>query len=542
MATKKSKKETEAKNTSVESDADFLKRIMSIKETATQKASGNLSAYTKEMEEAKMQGAGFAKEMAEIEECGKLAEEFKKNPPLLTIRTIGGISVESYYNPKIQPKIDLLKKHSTSFASVTNRMAIEPIIFSTFGNAYIKRGLKKVNLPKSSDDLPFIIKDGDIVGTENKSFVLSLKNVNQDLDNDYWDIFLFPNSELRVSITEKVSHPAPAYMDPKKVPDIIKKGSSSTVYEHRIEKVELLGGIFNIKVKKKGRNVNNLVQFPSGFPKIEFYPYGSLINEIAKAEMEKAVKALGAQYLSKASGKLGELTSLEKQTISDEINAIIELNKDGSLVIFNAGNAVSIAGSKRRTKKISTDINNPVKITAMGGFLYETDGSKNPDPRVTAIMKIWMNISQYIYFINAKNEIGMKSSGRSLSVEEAEKTLEYAKTLGDKDMASAAEIILQRKKNDEAMNKGMAMRAADKEGQRREAEEQLKFAEESGEEELIKVAKAQLKAIDAPSLGASPAQFDKGVQQKAEGTLNKIGSLFEVSLPPYKHPSGSDVV
>jgi hypothetical protein len=515
---------------------------MGLKEAASKKANGGLSAYTKEMEEAKAQGAEMAKEMAEMEECEKIAAEFKKNPPLLTVKTIGGISVERFYDPKIQPKIDLLKKHSTPFASVTNRTAIMPVIFSVFGQAYVKRGSKKIYLPKSSSDLPFIIKDGDVVGTESKSFVLSLKNENQDLDNDYWDVFLFPNSELSVSIKEKVSHPAPGFMDPKKVPDIIKKGSSSTVHEYKLEKIELLSGLFNIKVKKKGRDVNNLVRFPSGFTKVIFYPYGSLINEIAKTEMEKAAKALGAQYLSKVSGQTRRLSSLGKQAISEEISAIIELNKDGSLVIFNAGNAVSLAGSKRLTKKISTDMNNPVKITARGGSLYETDGSKNPDPRVTAIMRMWLNISQYVYFIDIKNEIEMKSSGQSWKIREAEKTLAYAKTLNDKDMVAAAEVILQKRKNDEAMNQSMAMRSVDKEGQKREAEERLKLMEESGQEELIEVAKAQLKAVEAPSSGADSEKFDREIRQKAQETLSEIGSFFEVSLPPYKNPGGGDIV
>jgi hypothetical protein len=362
------------------------------------------------------------------------------------------------------------------------------------------------------------------------------------LDNDYWDIFLFPNSELKVSVSEKVSHPVPAFMVPKKVPEIVKRGSSSTVYEYRIEKIELLSGLFNVKVKKKGRNVNNLVQFPPGFPKISFYPFSSLISEIAKVEAEKALKSLGARSSNKDLSALRELISQGKQTISDEINAIIELNKDGSLVIFNAGNAVSIAGSNRSTKKISTDMNNPVKITAVGGSLYETDGSKNPDPRITAIMKMWLNVHQYIYSIEAKREAEMKLSGKSLSVEEAEKTLEYAKTLGDKDMVSAAEKVLRDRKNSDASDRSMKERESNKEGQRKEAMEMLKFAEESGEKELLDVARAQVKAVDTPSLGGSPMQYNEEVRQKAEETLNKIRSFFDVSLPPYKNPNSGDIV
>ncbi|MFA5934295.1 MAG: hypothetical protein WC827_00180 [Candidatus Paceibacterota bacterium] len=538
----KTKIEKKAKSTSGESDTDFLKRIMSIKETAIKKDGENSGAYMKEMEEAKAQGAGISKVFAEREECEEIVEEFKKNPPLLTVRTIGGISVERFYDPKIQPKIDLLKKNGFSFLSTQKRTAIQPIVFEAFGSAYIKRGSKKVILPKSSMELPFIIRDGDIVGTEEKSFVLDLKDENQDEENNYWHVFLFPNSELKISIKETVSHPAPAFMVPEQVSDAVKKGSSSTVYEHKIEKIELLSGLFNIKVKKKGRDVNNIVKFTSGFSKIEFNQSGGLANEMVKTEIEKAVKSLGNKYLSVVAGTLNELKSFENKKGSDEINAIIELNKDGSVVIFNTSNRISLSGSNKLTKKISADINNPVKITATNGVLYETDGSKSSDPRVTAIMKMWMNVSQYIYSINIKNEIGMKSSGKSLSVEDAEKMAEYAKTLGDKDMESAAKVILQNKKKQVEMEKGMATRSADKEGQRKDAMEMLKFTEESGEKELIEVAKAQLKAVDAPEVGMSREQYEGKALQIAEETLSRVGSFIETNLPPYNHPSSSDVV
>ena len=542
MATKKPKKEVETKNVSKESDSDFLKRIMSIKEMAIKKVNEGSGVYIKEMEDAKAKGADLGKTLAERDECEKIAEEFKKNPPLLTVRTIGEISVERFYDSKLQPKVDLLKKYGVPFPSTQKRTAIQPIIFETFGNAYIKRGAKKVNLPKSSMDLPFIIRDGDILGTENKSFVLELKDEEQDEENNFWHVILFPNSELKISIKETVSHPGPAFMVPSQVPDAVKRGSSSTVYEHKIEKIELLSGLFNIKVKKKGRDVNNIVNFASGFPRIEFHQTGGLVNELVKTEMEKAVKALGAPYLSVVSGELSKMKSFDNKKGSDEINSIIELNKDGSIVIFNTGNRISLAGSNKLTKKISTDMNNPVKITAIGNSLYETDGSKNPDPRVTAIMKMWMNFSQYIYSINTKKEIGMNSSDKSLNVKEAEKMLEYAETLGDKDMESAAKVILQNKKKEEAMQEGLKTRAADKEGQKKEAQEQLKFAEESGEKELIEVAKAQLKAVDAPGIGISQADYEGKALQMAEDTLSRVGYLFEGNLPSYNHPGGGDVV
>src|SRR5665647_2250253 len=88
MVTKKTKTEKKTKSTSVESDVDFLKRITNIKETAMKKASEGLGVYASEAEEAKTKGREIGKNLAERDECEKIVEEFKKNPPLLTVRTI----------------------------------------------------------------------------------------------------------------------------------------------------------------------------------------------------------------------------------------------------------------------------------------------------------------------------------------------------------------------------------------------------------------------------------------------------------------------
>jgi hypothetical protein len=545
MADKKNnkiKKVVKSSSDQTESQEDFLKRIKSVMDQSAEKAKKEPMAFTAKYEEAKASGAKMAATFKELEECKKIEEEFKINPPILTTKHIGGICVERYYDAKIQPKVDLLKKHLIPFLSSTHDTSIFPIVFNTFGKAYIKRSTKKVTLPESSAELPFIIKDGDIIGTEDKSFVLELKDETQDEENNYWHVFIFPNSELKISIQEKVSHPAPGYMVPSQVPDAIKRESTSTVYAHKIEGIELLSGLFNIKVKKAGRDVNNIVKFTSGFPEVEFNQAGGLMNEMVKDAMEKAGASLGAAYLSKVAGALGELKSSASKKGSDEINSFIELNKDGSVVIFATTSRVALKGSSKMTKKISTAQYNPVKITAMRGTLYETDGSKSPDQRVEAIMKMWMPISSYIASLQMKNEYEYKLSGKSLSVEKAQKMAEYAKTLGDKDMENAAKIILKREENNEAMIKGIAAREADKEGQKKEALEQLKFAEESGEKELIEVAKIQLKNIDAPTIGYDATTGAEKALEMAESNLQKFRPLIEISLPSYNHPSSGDVV
>lgn len=546
MPTKKTKKaEADDKpKKSKESDADFINRIQGMMAKATAEVSKKPARMPKEYDQVKAGGAQMAAHFKEIEECDKIAEEFKKNPPLLTARYIGDVCVERHYDVAIEPKIALLKKNGYPFYSVTNSTRTTPIFFEAFGNAYIKRGAKKVFLPASSRELPFIIRDGDIIGTENRSFVIDLKDEEQDEENNYWHIFIFPNSELKIFISEKTSHPEAGYMDPSQVPDIVKRKSSSTVHTHKIEKVELLSGLFNIRVKKKGRDVNNLVEFASGYPKVEFSQSGGLMNEIVKKEMERAVSQLGGFYLSKVAGALSELKANSAKKGSDEINANIELNKDGTAVIFGTTSRVSLAGSGKMTKKISADPYNPVKITVANGTLYESDGKTNPDPRVSAITKMWLSASQYIISSKMKSEAEFKQSGRSLDMENAKKLAEYAKTLGDKDMEIAASAILKRKEVNEASMKGALERSADTEGQKKGALEALKYAEDSGDKELIEVAKIQLKNIEGGSsqIGYSPAEVSQQTSRFVEETLGKTRSLVETNLPPYNHPSAGDIV
>lgn len=572
MATKKLKKETKADGADKEGDAEFLNRIMKLKDDASKKASEGMNLYSKEIEESRAGGKFIAKDLEELEECDKIAEEFKKEPPVLISKSIGGISVDYHYEEKYQKKVDLLKKHGFPFISAVQGTSISPIVFNAFGNAYINRGGKKVILPESSTELPFIIRDGDIIGTEKRSFVLELKDEMQDEDNDYWHIFIFPNSELKISISEKVSNPEPSYMEPNKVPEAIKKNSTSTVYAYSIKNIELLSGLFNLRIKKKNKDINNLVRFTSGFPEVEFSESGGLTNELVKDAMEKAVAKLGAPYLSKVAGSLAEIRSKSGKHGGDDLSAFVELNKDGSVVIFATNNRIALRGSGRMTKKISTDMFNPVKIMAVGGALYETDGKTNPDYRVSAIMKMWMAVSSYISSLNAKNEYEYKQRGKSLSVEKAQKMAEYAKTLGDKDMESAAKIILANKEQGVQVEKSIKELSVDAEMQKREALEQLKFAEESGEPELIEVAKAQLKYAQSGVSSAAQLKEVSGMTLEefakahaeasehnqvlfvsseewarmqvefAERNLAKLRPQVEIELPPYSSPNQSDAV
>jgi hypothetical protein len=526
--------EKKIKKIEKESDIEFLKRIQSKMADSKSKLKKTTEVFSKEFEEAKASGAKMAATFKELEECKKIVEEFKANPPLITSKSIAGISVEYFYaDAEVQKKVDLLKKHFSPFLSAVKRTSIFPIVFSTFGKAYLKRGEKKVTLPESSSVLPFIIKDGDIIGTEGRAFVLELKDEAQNEENDYWHVFIFPNSELKISISESVSHPEPAYMVPSQVPDAVKKRSSSTVYNYKIEKVELLKGLFHLNVQKKGKNVNNLVRFAPGFPEIEFKQGEDLMSETVKELLKKAQASVGDKY-PEISAKMMTAMSTPAGRPS-AMNAFIELNADRSVVVFGTNSKVIHKNTGASNKKISTDPIHPVKMTFTGSGMYETEGIKNPDGRVAAVMQMWMAISPYIASLKVKNEDAYRETGQSLEIEQAQKMQKYADELGDKDMISAAKIILQRAKNEESSRQSLKAREADKEGQRKEAMEQLKFAEESGEKELIEVAKAQLKSAEGgnPVVGISTEEAYSRRTAMNEEMLNRFRRFVETDLPPY---------
>jgi hypothetical protein len=544
------KKETNKSGSEKENDADFLQRIMKMKETADKKAGEGMNMFASEIAEAKTKGKEIAQNFAEIEECEKIAEEFKKDPPIFISKTISGMSVGYRCEEKYQEKVAFLKKRNFSFVHATHSTSITPLEFNSYGKAYIKRGGRKAYLPTGSKDLPFIIRDGDIIGTEKSAFVLELKDEFQDEENNYWHIFIFPNSELKIGVNERTNKREPAYMEPEKVSPAIKKNSTSTTIEYSIRDIELLSGLFNLRIKRRGKNINNLVHFAPGFPAVEFSGSGGLANELVKNEMEKAVAKLGATYLSKVAGTLAEVRSKSSQHGGDDISAFIELCKDGSVVIFSTSNRVALAGSDRMTKKISTDMYNPVKITATKGGLFETDGKQNPDYRVSEIMKLWMAVSQVAGSLTTQEEPQLGMGGKRLDTDDAKEMLEYAKALGEEDIEKAAEEILKdQERRPKSTEKQPRDIEAEKESQKREAAEMLKFAEESGEEELIAVAKAQV-AVAADGgqsmySGADIAEMENSARRAKdyfEQNIAKSKAQMEDSLPDYNSPISSDAV
>lgn len=526
--------EKKIKKAEKESDAEFLKRIQSTMADSKSKLKKTTEAFSEEFKEAKASGAKMAATFKEFEKCKKIAEEFKANPPLITSRSIAGISVEYFYaDAEIQKKVDLLKKHLIPFHSAVKRTSIFPITFAAFGKVYIKRSGKKVFLPESSDVLPFIIKDGDIIGTEARSFLLELKDETQDEDNNYWHIFMFPESELKIFVTETVSHPAPAYMVPSEVPEAIKQKSSSTVYTHKIEKIELLKGLFHIGIQKKNRNVNDLLKFAAGFPRIKFKQGEDMMSEAVKELLKKTQASVGSKYPEVSAKMMAAMpTPVGKPSAMD---AFIELDSNGSVVVFGTNAKIIHENTGMANKKLSADPINPVKMTFTESAMYETDCSKNPDARVSAIMRMWMSVFAYVSALNMRNEYNYSTSGRPLETEKARKMKKYAEELGDKDMMSAAESILRKTETDEQLERSLVEREADKEGQKKEAMKQLKFAEESGEKELIEVAKAQLKSAEGGNLtiGFTREEANQKKLEFSEENIRKFKQFVDTDLPPY---------
>ncbi len=108
IKSKNKKEEDNDNNLKGESSDEFLNRMFKLKEDSAKKAAEELAVYSnsKEALEFKEQGETFAKNLKEREECKKIIEEFAKNPPILTRKSIAGISVERFYSPEDQKKIE----------------------------------------------------------------------------------------------------------------------------------------------------------------------------------------------------------------------------------------------------------------------------------------------------------------------------------------------------------------------------------------------------------------------------------------------------
>jgi hypothetical protein len=259
----------------------------------------------------------------------------------------------------------------------------------------------------------------------------------------------------------------------------------------------------------------------------------NILDEIsAKAKGNLQVAKVLASIVSKH--KAGVRAS--SGGVCEDMSAFIELNRDGSLVLFNTANVVVHKNLGKEAKKVMFTTANinlrkdiseggwPVKkITLTHNSLYETDCSKNPDPRVAAAVKISMGLGSYVASLAEKREL---DAGITESIE---------------------------KKMDEAIDKATDAGKALYE----ESLKQLKIAEELGvDEKTMEMLKetteaykkryedgaARKEAIEAKEeFDAQKEQMQKNLGY-AKKTVNDMKRQIESGLPPYNPPNASDVV
>lgn len=524
---KEPKKETKAE-TNKESDEEFLKRFAKIREEASKKASEELNSYSKskEVEEMREHGRFAAKEFEEIEECKKIVEEFKVSPPIMESIHINGISFDySCKNSSVVKKIEMLRKHGFPFLHAIKSTSTYPVNFKTYGKAYLKRGVQKIYLPETSKppivpdsnigmgsgraldpkNQGVILQGGDVLGTEKDSYIYDFVDTKQNMDDHNTDIIIFPESELRITIQRETTHPEPQFMVPEKVPVAIKNATSNTDMSDSIEGIELIRGIFKISLLRKGKNINKFITLPSKYPQIEFEPTSKLIMKTIRQMAENA---------KKGSPKVAELLMSQISSksaaseICDDMACFIELNYDGSLVIFGTPNNVVHRGIGKETKRV--DLRK--KITLTHNALYETDCSKIKDPRADLIEKKSMAITGYIG------------------------------------------IVLENKDFEERINKFEEdlSKPIDKEAQEKLIEEDmamLKTAEEIGDDVAIEFMKQKIKTDKILPMESVPQEeIDelKANLEKSKEFYRKYKSIFkrdfEAALPAYSSPNENDKV
>lgn len=523
MAAKKSKKETATK----ESDEEFLKRIMQKKEESTRKISSEIDSYS-EVSEFRENGKKIAKDLEEIEECKKIVDEFNISPPIMESVHINDISFEySCKDSSVAKKIEMLKKHGFPFLHAVKSTSTYPVNFRTYGKAYLKRGVQKIYLPETSKppiapdssigmgsgkaldpkNKGIILQDGDVLGTERNSYIYDFVDTKQNMDDHNTDIMIFPESELRITLQRETTHPEPQSMVPEDVPPAIKKASSSTVMSDSIEGIELIRGIFRISLLRKGKNINKFITLPSKYPPVEFEPGSKLIFKSIKQMAEDAGKKnkrvgdiLMAQAYKAGSAKTGP---------SEDMACFIELNHDGSLVIFGTGNNLVHRGIGKETKRVDPR----KKITLTSSSLYETDCNKIKDPRVDLIEKKSMSITGYIGIVLQNQDFEEKINKLEQQIEDTSKPI-------------------------------------DKETQKKlieEDREMLKNAEEIGDDDLINMMKQKIKRDETPEV-IPQSEIDEQIAslEKSKEFYRKYKSIFkrdfEASLPAYNPPNENDKV
>lgn len=586
MADKKPKKSTSADSAGKESDQEFLKRILNMKEKASQKASEEIESYskTKEVEELKASGKRMAKDLEEIEECEKISEEFKITPPVVISKHVNGVSMEYRYEDAFKSKIELLKKHGFPFLTIVKSTSIFTPSVKAYGKAYVKRGMQRILLPEDSNppvmqslgmgsqaldpkNAGFLLKDGDRIVTEDgyawvNDVVASSEHASDAEEEQHREIFIFPNSEAVVNVSEKITHPPPAFMDPSKVPEVIKRKSECTVMSYSVSSFVLVRGIFKVSLLHKNANANKLLEFPPEYPEIEFLHSSKTFESIMDKEYAKLANVPNAASILAAYN-----AQKAKPQVCDEISGYIELGADNSMVIFGTMNSVRDKRTGKTARIMfpsagSKDFVFSGKITLRGKTAY-SDKSGYPDPRIRAIMKYNWAIGQYISMLATKRDFEQKlkdalekkskpkpveseASKRDKERRKAELTekLEYYKKAGDTMMADATQMQLdemdpQKQQAILDENKRLAMKELLEELEN--ARKAGNKAEEDAIQMRINITQMQLDLID-PQNAPNLEEHVRIMIDWCDKQLAKLSPDLNTNFPPYNPPSETDAV
>jgi len=482
-------------------DNDLLLRMTKAKEIAMKKYNSIEESKSKELSEARSKGKEMCVMYQELEECNKIKEEFKINPPLMTSIHVNGKLISQTYEKGVVGKVELLKKHGVSFTPAVHNISTIGIDFKVFGKVYVKRSGQKILLEENYTQNTVVLKEGDILGTENSSFIFDLKEC-EETEGRSTKLIIFPKSELKLSINESTTNRAPSFMDPSSVSSVIKNKSKSTVTNQNFSQIELLSGLFSVSIKREGSDATKLLKINPAYPKIQFKTISAAINNSINdilAKMKAENPKLAEIYLAKTNITAELKVSAARKC--DEINCFIELCSDGKLVISRPRNVLVHEGTGKMTKKIPSNPLKPLKDTFTNSALYETDTNKNPDNRVDGIIIQSTALLGYTDALNQKKQ--------------AE---EIAKSMGGS-----------------GPNKDTSIQ--------NEAQDMLKFAIGSGDKELIAVAEAQIKsAQNYVKSGGSAAEA--GLSMNAimnyERQLQILKPKILTTLPQYSTPPESD--
>lgn len=440
-----------------ESDKEFLERIAKIQKQAEITSQAEMAKYSnsKEVLALKEKGKEAGMKSKELEECFKIAKELEKNPPILIRTSINGKTIKEYYEDKnIEKKVEMLKKNNFNFLQAVHSTSTYGITFNALGKVYIKRAGQKISLPETNAQTDFLLKDGDILVTEKISAISDIREESKEGENDSTQIVVYPQSELKVHISEKTANPQPGFMVPSQVPEAIKRNSKSTVITQKLLSLELIRGIFNINIERPGRNVNNFIKISDSYPKISFKSssvmHGKIVEDLL-SKMKKENPEIAKIYEKQTS--ISKDISQAKSQICSQISTYIELCKDGSIVIPMTGNVIVHEGIKKETSKSIGTGGKPIKITLTKSQLYETDTGTKPDARASRIINF--PIITYFSLIKSKQDIEKSLQDKTIKnskeeakdiIEEAEKMLKDAQEIGDKELIEMTKTRLKTNK------------------------------------------------------------------------------------------------